>query len=137
MKKRPDRLTSRSGRIYRLLLLFCAVYFLAVSVAHQLGEKIPLLFVFYDIPSERYQDLIISFLSFGWAMLFIIGFLDQEMRLRIQVPVLISGIAAISGLIRARMEIEFHPEITYEILGLAILLFLILTTFLSALLKKK
>ena len=108
--------------IYRALLFICAVYFIAVSFAHQLGMKnpaaptvealgqtagylnarnyflyirslipqqatgnalavrfkIPMLFVFYNIPSERYQDLIISFLSFGWSMLFAIGFLEDR-----------------------------------------------------------
>lgn len=115
--------------IYRALLFMCTVYFIAVSLAHQLGFKVPMLFVFYNIPSERYQDLIISFLSFGWSMLFATGFLDKELKTRIQAPVLISGLAAICGLIRARMEIQSHPEIDYEILLLAILLATMTTAF--------
>jgi len=108
--------------MYRALLFICAVYFIAVSIAHQLGFKIPVLFVFYDIPSEKYQDLIISFLSFGWAMLFGVGFLDKELKTRIQAPILVSGAVAICGLIRARMEIQAHQKIDCEIAGLAILL---------------
>lgn len=120
------------GQVYRALLFICAVYFIAVSLAHQLGYKMPMLFVFYDIPSERYQDLIISFLSFGWAMLFGIGFLDKELKAGVQAPILISGAAAICGLIRARREIQFHNEITYEILLLAILLAAMTTAFILA-----
>jgi len=114
---------------YRALLFICTVYFMAVSIAHQLGVKIPMLFVFYDIPSEKYQDLIISFLSFGWSMLFAIGCLDRELKTTIQVPILFSGFVAICGLIRVRMEIRSHSEIDYEILALAVLLAAMTTTF--------
>lgn len=116
-------------KFYRALLFICTVYFIAVSFAHQLGLKVPMLFVFYNIPSERYQDLIISFLSFGWAMLFGIGFLDKELKARIQAPILISGTAAIFGLLRARMEIQSHHEIDYEIISLALLLAVMTATF--------
>ncbi len=111
-----------SKNIYRLLLLLCMIYFLAVALAHQLGLKLPLLFIFYDVASERYQDLIISFLSFGWAMLFLIGFLDSELKARIQIPVLFSGTGAIAGLFRARLDVQGHDEINCEIMALAVLL---------------
>jgi len=120
---------NRPKEIYRVLLFICIVYFLAVSFAHQLGLKAPVLFIFYDVPSERYQDLIISFLSFGWAMLFGIGFLDKELKTKIQVPVMISGTMAICGLIRARMEIQSHNEIDYEIMSLAFLTAAMITAF--------
>jgi len=126
----------KAKKIYRTLLIICAVYFIVVTIAHQMGIKLPMLFVFYNIPSERYQDLIISFLSFGWAMLFGIGFMDEEMRPRVQVPIMIAGIAAICGLIRTRMEIQFHDEINYEIISLAVLLFIMITTYILAVTKK-
>lgn len=116
-------------KCYRGLLFLSGLYFLAVAAAHQLGLKIPMLYVFYAVVSERYQDLIISFLSFGWAMLFIIGFLDTELKARTQIPVLISGIAAICGLIRARLEVRSHHEIDLEIAALAILLLALITTY--------
>jgi len=118
---------------YRTLFLFCACYFLAVAVAHQMGWKVPLLFVFYAVPSERYQDLIISFLAFGWATLFLIGFLDRTMKPAIHAPILVSGVVALAGLIRVRLEIPGHAEINFEIAGLAalqgalILLFALIT----------
>ena len=119
----------RAKDIYRTLLSICAVYFVSVTIAHQIGLKVPMLYIFYAIPSERYQDLIISFLSFGWAMLFGIGFLDKELKARVQVPILISGVAAISGLIRARTEVRYHHEIDYEIVSLAVLLSALVTTY--------
>lgn len=115
--------------VYRALLLLCVLYFLAVALAHQVGIKVPMLFVFYNIASERYQDLIISFLAFGWAMLFIIGFLDAELKLAIQIPILASGVLAVAGLFRASLEVQGHDEITYEVTALAILLVALITTY--------
>ena len=46
-----------------------AVYFLAVTVAHWVGFKVPGLFIYYDIPSYAYQDRCIGVLCFGWAVL--------------------------------------------------------------------
>lgn len=122
-------ITNRSKYIYRALLLLCAGYFSAVALAHQMGTKIPLLFIFYDVASERYQDLIISFLAFGWAMLFTVGFLDTELKTKIQIPILASGVIAIAGLLRARLEVQGHDEITYEIATLAILLVALITAY--------
>jgi hypothetical protein len=38
-----------------------------MAAAHFLGIKVPLLFVYYDVPSNHYQDLIISFCVVGFA----------------------------------------------------------------------
>ncbi len=130
-------INEKAKKVYRTLLFICAVYFIAVAIAHQMGTKLPMLYVFYNIPSERYQDLIISFLSFGWAMLFGIGFIDDELKPRVQVPIMIAGIVAIYGLIRARMEVQFHDEINYEIASLAVLLFTMMTAYGLAITKKR
>ena len=126
----------KARKIYRALLFVCATYFIAVAIAHQMGTKLPMLFVFYNISSERYQDLVISFLSFGWATLFGIGFLENELRIQIHVPILISGIVAICGLIRARMEIQFHVEIDFEIAALSVLLLALVTAYIAATMEK-
>ena len=55
-------------------LLSIAVYFLAVSGAHFFGFKIPMLYVYYDLPSTVYQDKLISFTTFGWSMFFVAGY---------------------------------------------------------------
>ena len=55
-------------------LMSIAVYFLAVSGAHFFDIKIPMLYVYYDLPSTLYQDKIISLTTFGWSMFFVGGY---------------------------------------------------------------
>lgn len=51
--------------------LFCgAIYFLLMAIAHAIGLKIPGLFIYFNVPSYVYQDRIISFLAFSWAIFF-------------------------------------------------------------------
>lgn len=45
-------------------------YFVAMSAAHFVGFKRPLLFIYYDVPSKPYQDKIISFCAATYALLF-------------------------------------------------------------------
>ena len=48
-------------RLLQWSLLACTAYFLAMSTAHFIGFKVPVLFVYWDVPSNHYQDMIISF----------------------------------------------------------------------------
>lgn len=52
------------------LLYAGAVYFTAIACAHGTGYKLPGLFIYYNVPSNGYQDTIIAFMSFGWAAFF-------------------------------------------------------------------
>jgi hypothetical protein len=61
----------RSEAILKYSLLAGSVYFSCMALAHYLGEKAPLLFVYYDVPSHHYQDLIISFCAAGYAAFFL------------------------------------------------------------------
>lgn len=54
----------------RYLLGVGVVYFCLMSVAHFMGWKYPLLFVYYDTPFYPYQDKIISFAVLAYASLF-------------------------------------------------------------------
>ena len=54
----------------RILLLAGVAYFCAMAVAHFFGIKVPLLFVYYDVPYHAYQDKIISFAVVAYACLF-------------------------------------------------------------------
>jgi hypothetical protein len=54
----------------RILLLAGVAFFCAMAVAHFLGLKVPLLFVYYDVPYHAYQDKIISFAVVAYACLF-------------------------------------------------------------------
>lgn len=59
-----------SEKILKLCLLASVGYFLCMSTAHFLGFKVPMLFIYYDVPSNHYQDMIISFCAFTYAVLF-------------------------------------------------------------------
>lgn len=56
--------------LLRLGLLACVVYFIAMSIAHFFGIKVPILFVYYDTPFYAYQDKIISFAVVSYIGLF-------------------------------------------------------------------
>jgi hypothetical protein len=79
------------------------VYFLAISIAHLLGVKVPGLFIYYDVPSYAYQDRIISFLSFGWAALFYVAAKD----LRVTKIVLIASFVGLAGLANINYSTNF------------------------------
>ncbi|MEX0283620.1 MAG: hypothetical protein AB3N23_03325 [Paracoccaceae bacterium] len=57
-------------KLLRLGLLACVAYFIAMSVAHFFGIKVPILFVYFDTPFYAYQDKIISFAVVSYIGLF-------------------------------------------------------------------
>ena len=90
------------------LLLIGALYFLAVAIAHMLGTKVPLLFVYFDVPSYGYQNKIISFLSFGWSAFLFAASLDPVKNRDAVKAILIAGIGAIFGLNVINSSTDFH-----------------------------
>lgn len=56
--------------LLKYALLAGVAYFCAMAVAHFIGLKYPLLFIYYDVPFYEYQDKIISFCAFTYACLF-------------------------------------------------------------------
>jgi hypothetical protein len=79
-------------------LLFGAVFFLLIALAHLFGTRIPGLYIYYDKESFRFQDLIISALSFGWSVHFLNAYFNVNRPNMISI--LISGIVAIAILTR-------------------------------------
>lgn len=70
-----------------------AAYFVGVAVAHWMNWKVPVLFLYYNIPSTGYQDKGIGTLSFGWAV-----FMYAASRHRVLMPaVLVAGVAGLIG----------------------------------------
>jgi hypothetical protein len=51
-------------------LLACTAYFVCMCLAHFIGFKVPILFVYWNVPSNHYQDMIISFCALTYAVLF-------------------------------------------------------------------
>jgi len=56
--------------VLRYALLSGVAYFCCMALLHYSGIRLPLLFVYYDIPFYAYQDRIIAFAVVGYAALF-------------------------------------------------------------------
>lgn len=99
--KNPHKLLSYS-------LLGGAVYFFLISFAHVFGLKIPFLFIYFDVPSYIYQDMIIAFLSFGFGMFIYAGFASVKRNELITTKyIIIAGIVAVVGLIHINLFTDF------------------------------
>jgi hypothetical protein len=85
-------------RNLRWSLFAGAAYFAAVSAVHMLGLKLPLLFIYFNVPSQAYQDRIIGFLAFGWAVFLFAAADDPEGQPMLTRAVLVAGGAAVAGL---------------------------------------
>ncbi len=118
---------SKNCTILKGLLLTGGLYFLAVSIAYMMRVKIPVLNIYYNVPSYGYEDRIISFLAFGWSV-FMLSAAADPVENRSQVKaVLIAGIAATFGLHVINAITNFHkyaPDIhrrifRFEALGLS------------------
>jgi hypothetical protein len=99
---------NRSVVILKLLLLAGALYFLAVAIVHMLGTKVPMLFVYFNVPSYAYQDRIISFLSFGWSAFLFSAALDPLQNRHAVKAILIAGLSATFGLNVINAVTDFH-----------------------------
>jgi hypothetical protein len=64
------------------------LYFVAMSVAHWVGFKVPVLFIYYDTPFHAYQDKIIAFCAATYALFFF-----AATRHRAVVPFAIASLA--------------------------------------------
>ena len=59
-----------NSKLTRTAFLTGAVYFVCMALAHFFGLKVPVLFVYYDVPYYAYQDKIISFAVCAYVALF-------------------------------------------------------------------
>jgi uncharacterized membrane protein YgaE (UPF0421/DUF939 family) len=57
-------------KILNISLMAGVAYFCCMAVAHFFGLKYPLVFVYYDVPFQAYQDKIISFAVVAYICLF-------------------------------------------------------------------
>lgn len=60
-----------SSKPLTLALWAGVAYFCAMATAHFFGLKVPLLFVYYDVPYHAYQDKIISLAVVAYVCLFV------------------------------------------------------------------
>ena len=77
-----------NSKILKMSLWAGVAYFCCMAVAHFFGLKVPLLFVYYDVPFHAYQDKIISFAVVAYACLF-----ASAARERSVVPVALLALA--------------------------------------------
>lgn len=92
----------------RWSLLGGSIYFFLIAAAHLFRIKIPMLFIYFNVPSYTYQDMIISFLAFGWGMFLFAGYKSSgERELVIVRYIIIAGFAAIAGLIFINTATDF------------------------------
>jgi hypothetical protein len=99
---------NRNLLILKWSLFAGSLYFLCVSAAHMLGMKLPLLFVYFNVPSYSYQDRIISFLAFGWALFFFTASTDPQKQSALVKAILIAGAAAAAGLSAINFTTDFR-----------------------------
>lgn len=95
-------------KILKWSLLAGALYFFSVSVVHMLGVKVPVLFIYFNVPSYAYQDRIISFLTFGWAVFFFTAFTDPQKNSALVRAILVAGAGALIGLGIINSTTDFH-----------------------------
>ncbi len=99
---------SRHTMTLKWLLLTGAVYFLAMSAVYMLRIKVPLLFVYFSVPSYGYEDRIISFLAFGWSVFLFSASLDPVKNRDSVRAILVAGIGAVFGLHVINTVTDFH-----------------------------
>ncbi len=85
--------------ILKTLLIAGFIYFTAVAIVHFFGIKIPMLYIYYDFPSNAYQDRIISVLCFVFAMFLYTGYKSITSNLEVVKYIVLAGIVAIIGLL--------------------------------------
>jgi hypothetical protein len=115
---------SKSAAILKWLLLVGAAYFLAVAIAHMIRIKIPMLFVYYNLPSYAYQDSIISYLSFGWSIFLFTASIDPMKNRHSVKAILGAGLIAIFGLNVINQVTDFHalsPDIDPAVFRIEVL----------------
>tara|TARA_Y100001960_G_C14687097_1_gene834380 strand:- start:611 stop:1003 length:393 start_codon:yes stop_codon:yes gene_type:complete len=107
----------KNGALLRYSLLAGCVYFILMSIAHFFGIKVPVLFVYYDVPYYAYQDMVISFAVLAYVGLF---YLASKSRENVPVALLVLALT-VGGLSLVNMSAELKlltllkPRDTYWI----------------------
>ena len=97
-----------SHKLLSWSLLGGAIYFFLITIAHIYGIKIPILFIYFNVPSYIYQDMIIAFLSFGFGMFLYAGYASvKRNQILIVKYILVAGLGVIIGLININAFTDF------------------------------
>jgi hypothetical protein len=104
-----------NDRWLRLALLAGVAYFCAMALAHFFGLKLPLLFVYYDVPFHAYQDKIISFAVVAYACLFYSAAQQRSVvpAALVALGITVAGLAAVNGSDALRAVLGDRPTTAY------------------------
>ena len=98
-----------SHKLLSWSLLGGAIYFFLITIAHIFGIKIPLLFIYFNVPSYIYQDMIIAFLSFGFGMFLYAGYASVKLnQILIVKYIIIAGFGTVLGLTNINAFTDFN-----------------------------
>ena len=87
-------------------LLWAGVaYFLCMGTAHVTDFKVPVLFVYFDVPSTFYQNKIISFTCLTYATLFAFSAIHENTA-----PAAISMLTTALGLAHVNLSVALRAE---------------------------
>lgn len=96
-----------AARQLRWSLWAGAAYFAAVALTHTFGIKLPVVFIYFDVPSHPYQDQIIGFLAFGWSAFFYTAARAPREARHLVAAILAAGLAAVAGLAAINLRTDF------------------------------
>ena len=99
--------TNLPARLMQWSLFALTLYFLLIALAHVTGTKLPLLFVYFNVPSTAYQDNIIAFLAFGWAVFVVTAARDPLANLSLVRALLVAAGGAVAGLSYINLTTDF------------------------------
>ena len=109
MKLFNNTYIKNSHRLLSWSLLGGAIYFFLITIAHLFGFKIPILFIYFNVPSYIYQDNIIAFLSFGFGMFLYAGYKNvKRNEILITKYIIIAGLGIVLGLININAFSDFN-----------------------------
>lgn len=125
-------------------MLAGSFYFFLVSIVHFFEIKVPVLFIYFNVPSYHYQDRIISFLALGWSIFLFTAFSNPQKQDALMKAILVAGGVAVFGLFAINSSTDFKaldPTIdpiifTFETLGLLAYLAWLVFLYLRANRKK-
>ena len=87
-----------NSQITKYAFLSGAIYFVFMAIAHFVGFKVPILFVYYDTPFYSYQDKIISFAVIAYVALFYAAAKHREVAIlaMIVLALTVAGLSAVN-----------------------------------------
>ncbi len=89
---------SMDEKLLKWSLLAGVAYFLCMAIAHFFSFKVPVLFIYYDVPFYAYQDKIISFCAVTYACLFYAASMNRPTvpAALVSICVTAAGLAAVN-----------------------------------------